>query len=909
MNSAHVHLLPASADLLDHAAARLLAKHRADLPDISRVTVLIPDWGAAPRLRRALAQIAQRGLLGPVISMLPQFVQSRAPQVAALPALDCRLRLTAALSRYRNLFSGADPHGTADSLFALFEEMIAHGLTPGDDEALFAGRLQKAYGAPSSAFLSREAKIVQLLFNAYRSDTGNASPAAAYRRQLHDAFTTLAPDESLYLLGFDTFSAAEAAAIKPLLESGRAELILHGRRDGYDGAAIESLCRLLSLDPSADIGEATPLSSLADIAFSKETGPVTRLAEAPALFMVEAGNPEHEARCVDLAIRRALLEDASCDIAVVTDDRRLARRLRALLERAGVSLHDPVGWALSTSRAAAFLNAWLDCLASGFHFRPLLTLLKSPFVDSAAEALRFLEQDLIYRRHCERGLELFISCVPAEHGLHHLLMRLHQAAQTCPSWNEPVNGDQRCLMLLQSLRTLGADKFLQSDEAGARLLVLLEAVARALRAHPQKLDGDQLRGLLDRVLERETFVPERGRGPVRLLTLEQSANLRCDRVILAGATRDQWPGTAPADPVFNASVRRELGLPDWQGRYDLTLARLRRVLHAAPQVWVTYAPEKNGEAAVLCPWLEALENVARQAGESIRDTRLAQQALDPACEIVEAGTPLPARSRRPAPATAPDLIPDTLSASAHQSLVDCPYQFFGRALLQLRTEQAPDEDPDRSDYGERVHRILRRFAETSGPQEDRAVMSTRLQQIAADVFGPDLRTRALAQFWVAEFNAGLATLLDWLEQRSPARVHAEVELTCALGERQLLGRLDRLEEHGNGTLTVVDYKTGHVASKKEVESAEDVQLLHYAALDARIARAEYLALKRGKKSVSLEEGLVELRQQALERLQAGMRRMQAGAALPAHGDEDTCEHCDYRGVCRKGDWPEGAPDG
>lgn len=906
MTSARVHLLPASADLCDRVAQRIVEQHRLQLPDLSRVTILLPFHSAAPQLRRALATHAGRGLLGPHILTLDVFAQSRGTHATTLPALDCRLRLASALARHRHLFPGVDNAQAADALFSLFEELIAHGLDLGSDEAAFTTRLQTAYGVKRPLhFLSHEAQIAHRLFAAYLQETGGRSPAATQRQQLQSAFASVSADESLRLIGFDAFSPAQVAAVKQALATGRTELWLQGRRDGHDGESLRALCQALGVEPSATDDPASSASRLLDTAYASDNRVVPlKLKEPPPFAIVLASGPEHEARCVDVAVREALLNGAK-SITVISGDRRLARRLRALLDRAGIPLLDPAGWALSTSSAAAGVNAWLECLATDFQFRPLLTFLKSAFTSTPADALCVLEQELIYTRQIESDLDRYLREAQPYPPLTAVLERLRHAAQRAPDWTVAHSGDAWCQSLREALDELGLTLHLQQDAAGLRLLRLLDDLTRALKQHRLMLDGEAFRELLDRQLERETFIPDRRHSPVQLLTLEQSQNVRSDLLIIAGARREQLPGTPPAEPLFNTRVRSELGLPAWTAHQSRSLARLRRLLEAAPRVLITCAPDSVGEEAVLSPWIEALEATARAAGQDLRCTALSERAAAAATEISLADTVLPGATLCPAPVAVADRIPQEISATAHQALVDCPYQFFARGLLGLRTQQAPDEDPDRSEYGKRVHRILQAFTEPV-TAETRSAAQTRLQQIASEVFAPDLRAHALAQLWVAEFHAQLPALLDWLQARGPTQaLHTEVELKRTVGERTLIGFADRLEVRADGTYVLVDYKTGRVPKKKQVETGEAVQLLHYAALDERIASAEYLALKDNEVSVVVAETLTELRDATLQRLTTNLAALENGAPMPAHGDESACEYCDYRGLCRKGDWTDG----
>ncbi|MCI0749165.1 MAG: PD-(D/E)XK nuclease family protein, partial [Nevskiales bacterium] len=901
-----VFLLPPSVDLLDWGAGQLLERHAPQLPDLSTVTVLVPALPIVQPLRRELARRAGRGLLGPHILTLAGFANARASDGAPLGMLECRLHLAEALSRHRHFFPGQDSARMAEALFSLFEELSASNVDPGSDAAAFAARLQNAYGAKPLAWLSREAQIVQRLWQAFLEQTDRRNPASVYRQRLKDAFNTLNGKEQIYLLGFDRFSRSEAGAIAEALHPGRVELWLQGRLEGHDGEACRVLCQSLGVTPEQICAVGSPSENfpgrLLDAAFSESApdpaGLPQSVVEACPLHLVEATGPEHEARCVDLAVRQALLDGAR-DIVVLTQDRRLARRLRALLERAGVPLQDHVGWALSTSRAAAALNSWLDCLDSRFHFRPLLELLKSGFVEIDPQALQHLERDLVYAKNIEGGLEILLD-VAQDERLVGLLRKIQSvAALNVPSNHKP-DGQGRIRTLIKALQELGLWERFRQDAAGVQLTQVLEQLHVALRRVSLPLDADGFRHLLDRTIESETFVPESRHGPVRLLPLEQSQALRCDVLILAGASRERLPGTLPADPFFNQTVRHELGLPGWTEHRAWTLARLCRVLQAAPRVWITYAAEFPDEPARPSPWLEALEMQAQAWNISLRNSELAHLADHPGTEVATSATPgwpavpLP----HPAPAAPPDLLLAELSASAHQSLLDCPYRFYAGKLLGLRSEQAPDEDPDRSDYGTRVHRILQAFTEPlaglPAPFTERITVANRAQaqarfeELAEAVFARDLRTHTLALSWTTEFRASIPKLLDWLEQRpAPGTVQAEAKLEQILGPAHLVGRPDRLETYADGTVTVVDYKTGRVPKKADVEAGEDVQLLHYALLDERIRSAEYLPLRDGEKALMLTEPLEALRDEVRQRLESVLARLYTGAALPAQGDENT----------------------
>lgn len=878
-------LIPAALPLAETAARALIAQHRAALPDLSHLTVLVPTAALLRPLRAALAAAAGQALLGPRITTLEHWVQGYGGE--RLSALNCRLQLAHALERHPGLFPQTDPLAAADALFALFEDLSANAPLLAEDAEEFITRVRRGYGAPSSS-ASDEARAAHLLWRAYLQQTEGRSPAARHAPALREALAQLPANAALVLLGFDHFSGAECTVLRPALRDARISLWLHGRSEGRDGIALASLCRALEIQP-----QSLHADSPCDALFSDPARPVS-LPNPPRVHI--CGDAEQEARRAEWLLRGWLL-DGVRDIAVVTPDRRLARRLRALLERAGVPLHDEIGWALSTSRAAATLMDWLDTVHGDFQFRPLLGLLKSGFCAAALEPgeLDALERDFYQRQRVRADAQSPAAA---------LLRRLRAAAQRLPGLGQRLPAQVWCQGLLDSLQALPLWNTWPADAAGAQLLRVLLDLQAALSNSPLRCDGAGFRRLLERELERATFLPGGSGGPVRLLTPEQARGLRCEAVLIAGASAGQWGASPAGEAVFNHSVRAELGLQHWRSHHARMLAQSRALLEAAPRIAITCAASERGELPQPAPWLEAL---LTYGGVSADETPLDEHLH----EVVTDTRPAPVPLSMPAPACAPQRLPASLSAHAHQSLVDCPYQFHARSLLRLRAPEEPDQPPDRRLYGERVHAILQRFQSEHGavtPTDDETAVAAELCAIAEQVFAPDLRARALAQIWLGEFRALAPQLAAWLRERAGEWPQAQVEVTL---ERQLSqhlgihGRVDRLEQGAAGS-SIVDYKTSIAPKPKELQSGESVQATHYALLRDDAVRVEYLQLRREgsepvAKPVVIEgEMLAETVSAVGERLLTVMQSLQAGAALPAHGSAEVCARCDYRGLCREG---------
>ncbi len=927
-------------------AEHILAAYRNNLPDLTRCVVLLPHLLDAPRLRRRLLDeainLGHRALLGPAILTLRQWLNDKAPLSASpLSPQAQELILVETLNRHRGLFRESDPWLLAGNLLDLFQELTLHRVTLPADLDIFIKRLGDAYqlGTRAPAALSMEASLVHTLWHAWHRQLGDEKrldPQIAYISQLDDSLTTLDPQLHICLAGYVALTPPEKRWISILGERGQLSVVKHG-----------------DVPAEIDNGPYTHYldSVFAGITAATEVGPIKERAhhfasQHPAnpadehLFAYVALNAEAEARAVDIQVRRWLLQGKR-HVAIVSDDRRLARRVRALLERADVALHDASGWALSTTAAAAALERWLEALEEDFAYHPLTDLLKSPFAfprrDRAelSSAIYRFEQDLVIHENIPRNLQRYRKHLayrrerwPQAAGIavETMLADIETAAKPLLSL---LHGEQslpprRWLDAMeQSLDRLGLMETFAMDAAGDRILQELQAMRQSVTGRTIKMHWREFRTWLGRTLERFNFQPPAAATTVRLLGLEQTALTRCDALILAGATAQHLPGADTPSPFFNEAVRCELGLPGFQQRHAERFYYFRRLLQAAPQVLITSRREENGEPILLSPWVEALLSFQRFAyDKDLGDDDLALLVNYPATQVMRGDTaPLPGPTTMPAPAAPPSLLLDKISANAYQQLVNCPYQFFAARYLHLEAPEEVREALKKSDYGNRIHAILQAFHSSAGgypgPFPHSVTTANRdaaircLEEISQAVFAKDLEDNFMHLGWLQRWQRTIPQYIDWQIERAANWQVTATEVTVETQRYGIAikGRIDRLDRGREGR-AIVDYKTGMTPHVDQVVSGEQVQLPFYALLsDERIQQVEYLRLaERDFGSTAILEGdtLQDLIDGSGQRLRVIMDELAKGASLPAWGDDDTCHFCAMAGVCRREAWSDAA---
>jgi ATP-dependent helicase/nuclease subunit B len=960
-----VELVPYKQDPLRTLASRLLAQCHASPADLRAAAVLLPHRTAVTRFRYILLELAaERGfdaLLPPDTATLGGWVQRFAESERYLGSSARELLLLEALTEHPALSQRWGAWALVDSLLSLFDEIsINHSRIPQDLDS-FTRLLAKGYDMadPLLAPLTEEAHLVHTLWIAWRRQLaaeGAQDATERLLRGLRRSLQLLPGNRHLYMAGFVLFSRAELDWIKALQSRGQLTLLLHGQSGamGYHpDAVITQLLQELDATPSAP-QTTDPYNQFLNNVFNLEgEGMLERAqrqavahAASPArehLVVHEAASFEEEARAIEVQVRRWRLQGLH-DIGIVTNDRKLARRVRALLERANVVLQDRAGWRLSTSSAASALARWLECIEQDFAHGPLLDLLRSPFASlglttaERTERVSWFEEGVVLRHNVGRGLGRYHRALQREGeafdvryregaaaAVTALLNRLEMAAAPLAKLNDkrPHPALAYLAALTESLDLLGLAPAYHEDEAGTCALNALAEMEAALVGRQLRLTWAEFIGWLRRNLERRHFQPPGEDSDVQLMAFNESCLHHFDAVIVAGALHEHLPGHVERPPLFNDSVRRQLGLPSLLTRRSALFHDFRRLLEAAPRILVTLRREQDGESMTPSPWVERLRAFHHVAyGEGLEHPELSRYARSSATEVVAPDAlPLSGPHGYPVPILPPALINNTVSATAHQRLLDCPYQYFAVHGLSLTPTEQVHEQLEKREYGQRVHQILQAFhvgvPGLPGPFRKRISAATRpqaarmLAHIAQVVFASDIRESFLARGWLLRWQDTIEPYIKWQLARestwSPMAAEIPQHRTYEDGATglTLTARIDRLD-HGAPGYAIVDYKTGRVPELAGVLAGEHIQLPFYSLMfEQPVTQALYLELTGSKVSdkTKLEgRSLLTLKEQVRMRLLGVYAALHRGTGLPAWGDDDTCLHCPMQGLCRKEMW-------
>ncbi len=566
--------------------------------------------------------------------------------------------------------------------------------------------------------------------------------------------------------------------------------------------------------------------------------------------LLTARNEQEEATAIALALREAV-ETPGTTAALVTPDRTIARRVAVELGRWGLDIDDSAGVPLDRLPEGIFVRLLAEAALSEAEPVLILALAKHPLAafgmskPACRRAARMLEIALFHGNRITGGVTALGEALAKaraeleERGKHPpaARKRMHDddwraAEKLATALAETLGPPEQALTGAGELAVADATALLETaleaaatDDTGANGLA-----GPAGRALKELLDGlrEGGSGLSLRPADTPEFLralmadvalsPAGGADPRIAIWGTLEARLQSvDLMVLAGLDEGVWPADTRTDPFLSRAMRGEVGLPPPE-------RRLGQAAHdfvegvMAPRVIISRAEKRGGTPSVESRWLQRLEAVAGKATmEAARARGATIVDLARSIDWVRSAKPIDKPEPKP-PLTA---RPVSLSVTEIETLVRDPYAIYAKHVLGLDELEPLGRAPDYALRGTLVHKALGDFIKTWNRPFDSEATAALLaigERVLAEIAGfPDVRA-----IWSFRFAAIARWIVRWEAARNAeiAERHAEIsgsiDIPAGAGTFRLRGRADRIDRRHDGSLDILDFKTGSPPSAKQV---------------------------------------------------------------------------------------------
>ncbi len=621
-----------------------------------------------------------------------------------------------------------------------------------------------------------------------------------------------------------------------------------------------------------------------------------------AVGMHACKDAEDEAqRCTAQAL--AHIAKGQFPLALVSSDRVLTRRVRALLDAAGVAIRDENGWKLSTSYAASAVMALLQASAWNASTDQVLNWLKVTAPDFVSEqdnleALLRREQVRDWRHVAQLPRLKKHATLPASVQLINDLRDSSKGLRMLAQWLGWLRG---------ALITCGIWGRLEEEGAGLQILAMMHlngevnAATHALLSESlwsqSRLDLAEFSQWVNEALEAESYKPPYpDQEQLVILPMSQMLGRPFAGVLLAGCDAVRLQSAPEPSGHWTAAQRLALGLPSRETLQTNVLTAWHNALKTPVCDVFWRSADETGEELLPSPLVQLLELSQMPCAD----------APDPRLQRMLRGEPTVP------PLPTGDLLPVSyLTQGSYDDLRMCPYRFFAMRQLGLKSVDELDSEVDKRDFGLWLHAVLQHFHEslaaigTLSRAQREALLEDSCLSVTRSMGLPEGEFLPFAVAWPA-----MATgYLDWLQtheaQQAAVYQNGEIDQVQRLGTLEIRGRIDRIDSLPDGGIMVLDYKTENIAKTKAraKDPLEDTQMAFYAALmPQETLRGGYINIAEKKTECVEQQQLVEARDALIEGMLSDLQRIAAGAVLPALGQGSACEFCQARGLCRKDFW-------
>ncbi|MDQ6701771.1 MAG: double-strand break repair protein AddB [Pseudomonadota bacterium] len=609
-------------------------------------------------------------------------------------------------------------------------------------------------------------------------------------------------------------------------------------------------------------------------------------AALQGVSLIEAADEREEALALAIAMRQVL--ETHCETAaLVTPDRNLARRVRAELLRWGVDADDSAGEPLSASPIGVLARLAIACAASKTAAPDLAALLAHPLLrlglsrEDIAQRAALLEIGLLRSASAAGCLAERIAGEPSAliaaardeaNGPFAHSAKKRISAEEWASLEDLLSRLGAQFAPLLTLRgNLTLDRWVAAhrgtieaiashEDEGIEGEKALDALFDELMQNaPDRMTFDvESYGLFFAAVAREIILREATRAHPRLqiLGLLEARLIDADVMLLGGLGETVWPPQARTDAFLNRPMRAALGLTPPERKLGQTAHDFAQAMGKG-KVILSHARKRDGAPAVASRFLQRLAALGDEKWKACRERgefylRLARAIDRPALVLLP--------SERPLPRPPVELRPKRLSVTQIETLRRDPYALYAEKILELKELDPLGGVSGAAEFGRAVHAALKRFVDGqpvgSLPPDAREKLRALLREgLAAQLQDADFaalrwpRLEKTIDFYLG-FEAGRRDRIKAI------KTEAEGEFDIGLADGsdfKLTARADRIELNSDGTVTLVDYKTGTPPGLNEIFVGFAPQLTLEAAmcrrgafdLGAAVTSAEAVYLKLG----------------------------------------------------------------
>lgn len=175
------------------------------------------------------------------------------------------------------------------------------------------------------------------------------------------------------------------------------------------------------------------------------------------------------------------------------------------------------------------------------------------------------------------------------------------------------------------------------------------------------------------------------------------------------------------------------------------------------------------------------------------------------------------------------IFPAILSATNIELLIRNPYSFYAKTILHLKRKEMIGQSPKISEFGVFIHKILEQYSKKYDQLTRDKVQS--IIDISQEILQNTILPSYTQKIWQTKLIPLAKSFVEFDEERRKScgyiypECQGEISLTILGQEIKIMAVADRIEVDNQNRAVIIDYKTGTVPTKKDIEMGLSPQLI------------------------------------------------------------------------------------
>ncbi|MGC8803769.1 MAG: PD-(D/E)XK nuclease family protein, partial [Bacteroidales bacterium] len=429
---------------------------------------------------------------------------------------------------------------------------------------------------------------------------------------------------------------------------------------------------------------------------------------------------------------------------------------------------------------------------------------------------------------------------------------------------------------------------------------------------------------------------------LQIMGFLETRALDFDKIIILGANEGYLPRTHVPISFIPFSLRTANGLPTLKNSDAMYAYNFYRLLNRSSYVWLLYSTSGD-QVSEKSRYIRQLE---WNPDYRVRQKNITLSLETIGVEKIEIAKNSDILNKIHELTATPQSY---LSPSAIASYLNCSLQFYFRYIVGLKPTEEIREKVDSASLGTILHKLMQNlYAPYVGKRIvemniDRRSLDSHIEDITRKHFGLSKQEvlPASLKVIIPIVKKYCELILDFDQHNCWDHKLLKVEETFTselkLTEQTSVhigGRMDRIDEHMNGQIRIIDYKTGYIGSKRYAqisdlfsrenwEKRELLQAIIYAWLYYRnknlipwpvLYNVQHLAMKKeiifvslsgnNKSKDSLKNNAASIELESMKNVEKLLLQIISELFDPTikfiqTNDKNLCHRCPYNVICRR----------